>query len=85
MSEEPKLGRVYRSESVFQCVRRRDGSHVWRYVSDFDDLPSKTGGNRWLRTTSGPSFDAMNYAPGTRMSLTKTTRVTRAKRKAASK
>lgn len=85
MSEEPKLGRVYRSESVFQCVRRRDGSHVWRYVSDFDDLPSPTGGNRWLQTESGPSFDATNYAPGTRLLLAKTARVTRVKRKATSK
>lgn len=81
MSEEPKLGRIYQSESVFQCVQRRDGSHVWRYVSEFDDLPTKTGGNRWLRTVSGPSFDAMNYAPGTRMLLSTATSVTRAKRK----
>ena len=52
-----------------RCVRRRDGTHVWRFV--WRGAPTQTGGARHIE-----GLDANEYAEGTTIRVRKTAEVT---------
>lgn len=71
MSDAAVLGRQYSSDSIYECVRRRDGTHVWRSVGS-DGRPTVTGGNRFIHMGFTAAMDAEDYASGTRVKLVRT-------------
>lgn len=76
MSDAAVLGRQYSSDSIYECVRRRDGTHVWRSVGS-DGRPTVTGGNRFIHMGFTATMDAEDYASGTRVKLAHSYTVTR--------
>lgn len=52
MAEAAVFGRHYSSDSIYECVRRRDGTHVWRSVGS-DGCPTVNKAD-WSRETFGP-------------------------------
>ena len=48
--------------AVHECVQRRDGTHVWRWVNPDTETPQVTGGRRFIH-----SLDAAEFTPGTRI------------------
>lgn len=57
--------------TIFECVKRRDGTNVWRSMHHLGGI-SKIGGARWI---DHHNLDAREYEPGARVRVVRTTTV----------